>query len=223
MQLVFSHSQPQAGNAKTFHFEKPAGFSHVAGQYQTWHLAPGGKANDDITHWFTISAAPSEETVALTTRVTDSAFKQKLNSLQPGDTIEAENVTGDFTWESDEDVIFIAGGVGVTPYRSILTERANTGKQLNATLVYANRDDQVVFREEFDTLQIAHPELKIHYIIGEPLTADGLLELVPQMKTTTTYLSGPEPMVDSLGDELKSKGVENLKQDWFPGYTVETY
>src|SRR4051812_13611776 len=98
MHVTFLGADPQPGNVKTFHFQKPGNFTFTAGQYQTWKLGPG-KANDDNVHWFTISAAPSAETLGITTRVTDSAFKQKLNALQPGDTIEIEKVEGDFTWE----------------------------------------------------------------------------------------------------------------------------
>lgn len=223
MQITFLGSDSKPGNVRTFHFKKPDGFIFTAGQYQTWKLATEGKPNDDNAHWFTISAAPSSETLDITTRVTDSAFKQKLNSLQPGDTIECEKVEGDFTWEGDEDVVLIAGGIGVTPYHSILTERVHNGKSLNATLIYGNRDDQIVFRDEFDALAAEHPELKIYYLVGEQLTADRLLEVAPEMRERATYLSGPEPMVDAIGDELKSKGVTNLKQDWFPGYTETTY
>lgn len=222
MQITFVGSEPRPGNVKTFHFQKPDGFTFSAGQYQTWKLGEG-KPNDDQAHWFTISAAPSSETLDITTRVTDSAFKQKLNSLQPGDMIEVEKVEGDFTWEGDEDVVLIAGGIGVTPYHSILVERAHQGKKLNATLIYANRNDQIVFRDEFDALAAQHPELKIHYLIGEQLTADRLLEVAPEMRERVTYLSGPEPMVDAIGDDLKSNGVTDLKQDWFPGYTETTY
>jgi ferredoxin-NADP reductase len=223
MQLTFVRSEPEAGNVKTFHFEKPAGFEYVAGQYQTWKLDPQGQPNDDNAHWFTISSAPNSDTLTITTRVTDSPFKQKLDSLQPGDAITAEKVEGDFTWQSDEAVVLIAGGIGVTPYHSMLVERSHTGKQLNATLVYGNRDDQIVFRDEFEQLKTYHPELKIVYLVGEKLTAERLLQAAPEMRERTTYLSGPEPMVDAIGDDLKAHGVTDLKQDWFPGYTETNY
>jgi len=223
MQLTFLRSEPEASNVKTFHFQKPEGFTYTAGQYQTWKLSPEGEPNDDQAHWFTISAPPSADTLTISTRVTDSAFKQKLNSLQAGDKITAEKVEGDFIWEDDQEVVLIAGGIGVTPYHSILLERDHGGKKLNATLVYGNRDDQVVFRDEFDELQTRHPELKVVYLIGEKLTAESLLKAAPEIRDRLTYLSGPEPMVDAIGDDLKAHGVTNLKQDWFPGYNESNY
>lgn len=223
MQLTFLRSEPETGNVHTFHFEKPDGFDYTAGQYQTWKLSPQGKPNDDNAHWFTISSAPSSDTLTITTRVTESSFKQRLNSLQAGDKITAEKVEGDFTWQGEEDVVLIAGGIGVTPYHSILVERAHDGKKLNATLVYGNRDDQIVFRDEFDALQSEHPEFKVVYLVGEKLTAERLLQAAPEMRERVTYLSGPEPMVDAIGEDLKANGVTNLKQDWFPGYNETNY
>lgn len=223
MELTFSHSEPEAGNVKTFHFKKPEGFTYTAGQYQTWKLSPEGKPNDDKAHWFTISSAPSSETLTITTRVTDSAYKQGLDSLQAGDTILGIKPRGDFTWEGDEDVVLIAGGIGVTPFHSILTERDRQGKKLNAILVYGNRDDQIVFRDEFDVLHEKHPEFEVRYLVGDKLTAERLLEVAPEIRERLTYLSGPEPMVDAIGEDLKAHGVTNLKQDWFPGYTEQNY
>ena len=154
--------------------------------------------------------------------MTDSAFKQALNALQPGDEIEAHSIEGDFTWETDGSVVLVAGGIGVTPYRSMLLDRAATGRPIAAHLLYFGRDENFAFRGEFDRLLETHPELRIDYIVGEPITPDAILVYAPEAAEKTTYLSGPEPMVDAIGDELQARGVV-LKQDWFPGYTEATY
>ncbi len=208
----------EVGNIRTFVFDS-GGASWQAGQYQTWELP---QVQGDNKRFFTIAAAPSEGEFHISTRVSDSAFKQALNAMQPGDEIEAHDIEGDFTWEGDDSVVLVAGGIGVTPYRSMLLERAATGKQLSAHLLYFGRDENFAFRGEFDQLALAHPELKIDYIVGEPVSADAILTHTPQASTQATYLSGPEPMVDSVGDDLMKRGV-TLKQDWFPGYDEKTY
>lgn len=214
-------SYDEVSNIRTFVFET-GGASWQAGQYQKWELPQLEGDEKTRRRYFTIAAAPSEGEFHISTRVSDSAFKQALNAMQPGDEIDTYDIKGDFIWEGDESVVLVAGGIGVTPYRSMFLERAATGKQLNAHLLYFGRDENFAFREEFDKLAETHPELKIDYIVGEPITTDAILTHAPEAATQTTYLSGPEAMVDALGEELEARGVK-LKQDWFPGYTETTY
>lgn len=211
----------EVGNIRTFVFDT-GGLTWLAGQYQTYILDQVEGDADAKKRFFTIASAPSEHEIHISTRVTDSAFKQALNAMQPGDTIETEGLEGDFTWEeADEPVVLVAGGIGVTPYRSMLLERHALGKPLSCTLVHFNREDAIPFRDEFEKLAAEHPELKLVYIVGQPITADVILQAAPEAAQQVTYLSGPEPMVDAVGEELQKRGV-NLKQDWFPGYTDET-
>lgn len=219
--LPLLSSRSEVGNIRTFVFDA-AGATWRPGQYQTYELAqvPGGEAASK--RFFTIASAPSEGEIHISTRVTDSAFKQALAALQPGDTIEAHDIEGDFTWETDEPVVLVAGGIGVTPYRSMLLERAATGKSLPAHVLYFGRDEAFAFRDELAKVGVAHPELRIDYIVGERITADTILAHAPEATERTTYLSGPEPMVDAVGEALQARGV-TIKQDWFPGYTEQTY
>jgi len=220
--LKLLKSYDEVGNIRTFVFET-GGNTWLAGQYQTYVLAAAGGTEDENKRFFTIAAAPSEGEIHISTRVSDSKFKQALNAMQPGDTIEASGIEGDFTWEdTGEPVVLIAAGIGCTPYRSILLERHAAGKPLNCTLLQFSRDDNIPFKDEFAKLASEHPEFIIKNIIGSPVTADAILEAAPQAASQVTYISGPEPMVDAVGDELKGRGV-NLKQDWFPGYTEQTF
>lgn len=218
--LTLISARPEVGNITTFTFDG-TGLSWKAGQYQTYELTRAG-SGDAAKRFFTIASAPSEGTINISTRVSDSAFKQALNAMQPGDTIEAHDIEGDFTWDNDEHVVLVAGGIGVTPYRSMFVERAALGKSLNATLLYYGRDKNFAFKDEFTQIAEQHPELTIDYIVGEQISVDSIMEHAPEAAECVTYLSGPEPMVDAIGDDLSKRGV-TLKQDWFPGYTNETY
>lgn len=219
--LKLLRSYDEVSNIRTFVFETN-GATWQAGQYQTYELPQVEGDEDAKKRFFTIAAAPNEREIHISTRVSDSAFKQALNALQPGDEIEAHDIEGDFTWEDDTPVVLVAGGIGVTPYRSILLERSATGKKIPAHLLYFGRDENFAFHGEFDRLAAAHPELTIEYIVGEPVTADAIMSHASEASEQTVYLSGPEPMVDAIGDELQKRGV-TLKQDWFPGYTEATY
>lgn len=211
----------EVSNIRTFVFET-GGVTWTPGQYQHYTLPQVEGVDEAKQRYFTIASAPSENEIHISTRVTDSDFKQALNSLQPGDTIEGVNIEGDFTWDDDQPAVLVAGGIGVTPYRSMILERAHSGRSLAAHLLYFGRDESFAFRQEFDQVAAAHPELVISYIVGESITADSILNYAPEAAQQTTYLSGPEPMVEAVGNDLMARGV-TLKQDWFPGYTDQTY
>lgn len=219
--LKLIRSYDEIDNIRTFVFET-GGATWLPGQYQTYELSQVEGDEKAKKRFFTIAAAPSEGEIHISTRVTESGFKQALNALQPGDEIEAHDIEGDFLWQDDEPVVLVAGGIGVTPYRSMFLERANTVRPLNAHLLYYGRDENFAFRNEFEALVAAHPELTIDYIVGEMISADTILSHAPEATERTTYLSGPEPMVDAVGEDLQKHGV-TLKQDWFPGYNEATY
>jgi ferredoxin-NADP reductase len=222
LQLKLLSSRSEAGNIKSFVFET-GGLTWLAGQNQAFILPQAGSEEADNLRWFTIASAPSEGVVQVSTRISDSRYKQTLDRLQPGDTVSVRELGGDFTWEdSTTPVVLVAGGIGVTPFRSMLVERDALGKPLNAVLLYFNRDTQIAFRDELQQLAARHPELDVRYLIDKVISADLILDEEPRAAHLPVYLSGPEPMVESVGNELKHRGVD-LRQDWFPGYDERNY
>ncbi|HEU0266736.1 MAG TPA: FAD-dependent oxidoreductase [Candidatus Saccharimonadaceae bacterium] len=219
--LKFVRSFSEAGNIKTFVFEV-GDTKWQPGQYQEYVLPQAGESDDDSHRWFTVASAPSEHEVHISTRMSGSNFKNALDALKPGETIEARGAEGDFTWDDDSEVVLVAGGIGITPIRSMIVERSTTGKLLKAKLLYYGRDENFAFRELFDKVAAEHSEFSVEYIVGEPITADSIIAHEPRVKERTTYLTGAEPMVESVGNALKERGVE-LKQDWLPGYDEKTY
>ena len=220
--LVFARSYDEVDNIRTFVFEND-GLSWKPGQYQTYILPQVGEGGA-AKRFFTIASAPSEGEIHISTRVTGSDFKQALNRLVAGDTIEVSGLEGDFTWDEPTaaPVLLVAAGIGVTPYRSMLIERGALGLPLSATLLYFTRDDKVPFRDELDSLAARHDELTIEYVTGQPVTAEAILSCHAQMPKAPIYISGPEGMVDAIGEQLTTAGVE-LKQDWFPGYSETSF
>ncbi len=221
--LKLLDTKPETGNVMTFIFET-GGLTWIAGQFQRYILPQAGTTEDEAERWFTIASAPSEGTIRISTRISESKFKQALKALKPGDTIQRKSLQGDFTWEEEQSrpAVLIAGGIGITPFRSILLERHATLKKINATLLYFNRTDEIPFLAELETLAKEQPEFTLVPIVGETITAEIILKRVSQASDRTFYLSGPEPMVESVGAELIKQGV-NLKQDWFPGYDEKNY
>jgi ferredoxin-NADP reductase len=221
LKLISSHDE--IDNVRTFVFDG-GGLTWVAGQSQGYILSEAGPTEKENQHWFTISSAPSEKTVNISTRISQSSFKETLNAMKPGDEIGAHSLGGDFVWEESDNkpVVLVAGGIGITPFRSILYERKALGKPLNATLLYFNRTSDIPFEKELQALSQEHSEFILKSIVGEPLTADKILELAPQANQQTVYLSGPAPLVSSVGKELAGRGVA-IKLDRFPGYDDKNY
>lgn len=200
---------------------KPGQFFH----YVLHHEPTDDRGSD---RWFTNSAAPFEDHVMITTRIANekgSSFKKELSTLDVGKNIEISDMDGDFTIEDpNKKYVFIAGGIGITPFRSILKELDHDKKPINVTLLYANKDQNIVFKEELEEIAQNNATFIIHYIFSpEHIDEMKINELIPDIQTPIFYISGPEPMVDSLGNILKGMGIpeDHMKQDWFPGYLAE--
>lgn len=210
-----------------FRFKPSGPFEWTAGQYVRVELPHENPDTEGTKRWFTNSAAPYEGIMQITTRITKSTFKQALSKLEPGDELQLiENPEGDFVWQdSDRPIVFVAGGIGITPFRSILKQRAHDNQRLDVTLVYGSRSPDVPFKDELAAWQAADPDLKINYVVGKPLTAEQLSKVVPALNESLVFVSGPEPMVQALAKDLAAYGLSDsqLKRDEFPNYDQSNY
>ncbi len=228
MILTLRERKPEAKDVESFVFEPAGPLVWKAGQYLHYvlHHRPTDDRGSD--RWFTVSAAPSEGHVMVTTRFAGdkgSSFKKELATLKVGDTIEISEVEGDFIIEDPSaEYVFIAGGIGITPFRAILTEAASAGVMPKVTLLYGNRDTDVPFKAELDAIAANNPNLAIHYITApEKIDEAAIRAHVADLSTPLFYVSGPAPMVMSLAEVLKGMGVAEarIKLDDFPGYPGE--
>ena len=120
----------------------------------------------------------------------------------------------------DEHVL-IAGGIGVTPFRAILLDLDHRELPINATLLYANRTPDFVYKAEIDRLAGRHPRLAIRYLVSpERVTQPSIRVVAADLAKPTFHVSGPEPFVEALGGMLSGLGVPDahVKRDYFPGY-----
>jgi ferredoxin-NADP reductase len=214
-------------NVWAFRFKPEGPFDWTAGQYVRVDLPHENPDTEGTKRWFTNSAAPFEGIMQITTRVTETTFKQALSKLEPGDELQLiEDPEGDFVWQDSElPIVFVAGGIGITPFRSILKQRVHDGQPLDVTLVYGSRTTDVPFKDELEQWQSANPGLHVHYIVGAPLTAEAIAEVVPDLNQSLVYVSGPEPMVQALSSDLAKHGLpaEQLETDEFPNYDQTNY
>lgn len=228
MTLTFLGSEKREADVTTFRFKPKQPVTWQAGQFLHYTLPHDNPDERGIKRWFTIAAPPSGGEVRITTRIVEgqqrSTFKEALHNLNPGDTVEAEQPEGDFVVEDAErNMIWVAGGIGITPYYSILAEADAKGQQLKVHLLYANRTHDIVFRDEFTKFQEKNSNLKIDYVIDpEKIDEDRLKQAIKAVDNPLVYVSGPEPMVEAMVAQLESLGLskENIKGDYFPGYQI---
>lgn len=225
--LTLASKENLVDNVWEFRFEADTPISWTPGQFIRVELPHDNPDSEGTKRWFTISSTPHDGYIQITTRVTDTTFKQALAALPIGSTINlVEQPDGDFVWqESEKPLVFIAGGIGITPFYSMLKARGHSGQPVSATLIYNGRTDELPFKVEFEEASRRHPEFKVHYVIGEQLTTEKLTELVPNISSSQVYISGAESMVEALGRQLEENGLanDNLHQDFFPHYNEESY
>jgi ferredoxin-NADP reductase len=223
--LTLVGTKQETPDVGSFLFTREAAFTWRAGQFLQYTLPHPQPDERKITRYFTIASAPFEHHMMLTTRFAPergSSFKRALRELPLGSMIEAEGPEGDFVVEAPEvDHVFIAGGIGITPFRAILLDLDHREQPVNVTLLYANRSLDVVYKGELEALAATHPRLTIHYIVApEQITEQLIRRVIPDPSRPLYYVSGPEPMVKAVGQMVAAMGIPaaHVKQDFFPGY-----
>ncbi len=218
MQIKLVGTEAVAQNIQSFYFKPTAPVSYTAGQFIQMTLPHNNPDDRGIQRWFTLSSAPTQELLSITTKFAgdaSSSFKKQLFSLQPGASIEINNPEGDFVLPNDPntELLFVAGGMGITPYHSMVQWLADSGEKRNITLLYGvQTKEELAFIELFRSYG-----LDFWPLVGERLTTEMIMK---QSSDKLVYISGPEPMVEALSDSLLAAGLpaERLKTDYFPGY-----
>lgn len=224
MKLKFLEKRQETPGVYSFFFQPESGITWAPGQYMHYVLPHPDADDRGMERWFTISSAPFEKQIGLTTRLASdksSSFKQALMRIKPGDELEADGPKGKFILqEGDHKHILIAGGIGITPYRPMLVQLDHAGEQKSIELLYANRDDHLVFGNFFKQFEAKVPAFHLRTFIGSQKINDSDLESYVSDASTVFYLSGPRAMVESYQSPLETAGLDEqrIKTDYFPGY-----
>ncbi len=119
---------------------------------------------------FSLSSSPSEPGhIAVTCKITDTPFKQALSRLQPGDPAEVYGPLGSFLFDGTRPSVYIAGGIGISPFRGMLRYAADTGNTSEKRLLYSARvPEELVFRAELDRMARASPQVEVGYTVTRP-------------------------------------------------------
>ena len=182
----------------------------------------------------TVLTSPNDRGVlGLATRVRDSAFKRSLAELPVGAEVDVEQPKGDFLLPDDteQEYVFIAGGIGITVFRSMLRYIAEESLPHRVTLIYSNRDrESTAFLDELQELERRNPNLRLVLTMTEDpewdgetrrVDADFLRDHLGNDLGVFTYLvAGPPRMVEAMEKVLSEAGVpeEQVRPERFSGY-----
>lgn len=223
MFLTLTGKKEEVSNVISFFFKADSALNWEPGQYFHYFLDDTNRGVK-VDRYFSIASAPFEEKIMLTTRFSQdiSVFKKDLRHLNIGDRVEAKGPMGWFGVDDPlKEYVFLAGGIGITAFRSILLDLNHRNLPINVTLLYANRNKDIIFKDELEAIANKHPTFKIHYVIDpERIDEAKIRSLVSDYLNPSYYLSGPEPMVETFVPLLLGMGVSNdkIKLDFFPGY-----
>jgi ferredoxin-NADP reductase len=220
MTVTFKGKHKTAKHIYTFLFEPKKPVRYSPGQFIELKIPHKNPDERGDKHWFTLSSSPTDEMLSITTKIINkrSSFKDALFNLKPGKGLHMEAPMGDFVLPKDSSIplMFVAGGIGCTPYHSIIKYLSDTGEKRDIQLLYAAKEmDEVAFRELF-----AGYLGKEFQITLNRLSSDIILELTKNPDERHIYISGPEPMVEALDKGIKKAGFpyQRIHTDFFPGY-----
>jgi ferredoxin-NADP reductase len=183
---------------------------------------------------FSVVTSPNERGVlGLCTRLRDSAFKRSLAELPTGAEVDVEEPKGSFLLpeDTDQEYVFIAGGIGITVFRCMLRYIAEEQLAHRVTLVYSNRDrESAAFLDELQELERKLPNVRLVLTMtddpawnGESRLIDGDLlraHLGDDLASQNYLIAGPPDMVDGVVETLQTAGVpdDRVRPDRFSGY-----
>ncbi len=226
-----------AAGTMAFHFDKPDGFKHKAGQSCDLTLEnPPETDTEGNIRGFTYASAPFESDLMIATRMRDTAFKRVLKTMDLGSEVKMDAAFGSFTLHSDaaKPAVFLTGGIGVTPARSIVLQATHDKLPHKIVLLYSNRrPEDAAFMDDFARAAQENPNFKFVPSMTEMDKSERewngetgfidkamLSRSVSDLSLPIYYLCGPRGMVEAMRSMLEGAGVndDNIRTEEFSGY-----
>lgn len=221
-----------------FTFTPSQKFTYTPGQYLEWtlsHPSPDSRGN---RRYFTLASSPTEKNLRIGIKFGDklSSFKKSILLINQDTPVVASQLAGDFVLPKDPDkkLVFIAGGIGITPFRSMVKYLLDTSQKRVVTIFYSNKLSSDIVYSDIFTQAFNQLGIKTIYTLTDlgriPSDWNGkkgyvngqmIKEEIPDYKERLFYISGPHLLVTAMENILKNSGITNdhIKVDYFPGYT----
>jgi len=226
-----------AEGTMAFHFEKPEGFVYKAGQFAGCTLInPAETDAEGNSRVFSLASAPYESELMVATRMRDTAFKRVLKTIEPGMEVTLNAPHGSFTLHNNQSVpaVFLTGGIGVTPVRSIVLQAIHDKLSHRIIVFYSNRKpEDAAFLDDLRESHAVNPnytfvgtmtqmEKSSREWHGETgvISKAMLLKFIEDLTLPIYYIDGPPAMVKAMRQMLNEAGVDddNIRTEEFSGY-----
>jgi ferredoxin-NADP reductase len=236
-QVKLKKKEDVAEGTMAFYFEKPAGFQFKPGQFANLTLLnpPETDAEGNV-RTFSLASAPLEEDLMFATRMRDTAFKRVLKTMPLGTEITLGGPFGSFTLHSDSSRpgVFMAGGIGITPFRSMILHASRSGLLHRLQLFYSNRrPEDAAFLQELEGIEKENTRYKFIGTMTQMekskrkwegrtglIDKQMLSQSMNDLKGSIYYVAGPPAMVSATGHVLTDLGIseDNIRSEEFAGY-----
>jgi ferredoxin-NADP reductase len=234
---VLRRREEIADGTMAFHFEKPGGFVFKAGQFGDFTLInPGETDAEGNIRGFSLASAPYESDLMFATRMRDTAFKRVLKTMKVGTEVSLDAPYGSFTLHNNSrtPAVFLSGGIGVTPVRSIVLQAAHDNLPHQIFLFDSNRrPEDAAFLNELMEAQEKNPNYTFIGTMTEMekssrkwngetgyITKPMLVKYIDDLTLPIYYIAGPAAMVTAMRKTLNDAGVDddNIRIEEFSGY-----
>lgn len=221
MKARFVKKESVNATVASFYFEPQQPIHYTAGQFTELHLPHESADDRKDKRWFTLSSAPHEDLLCITTRLNDAAsssFKKALAELPIGAEVSLAAPMGDFVLPKLTSVplIFLAIGIGITPYKSIVSDLLAHGEYRDIQLLHSVRNtNDAMFSGTFQKLGNAY-----HVIADDSLRVQHIIDTTHPSPDHYIYVAGPEQVVEQIIEELEKFGIQrrHIFTDFFQGY-----
>jgi len=228
--------KPVADGTTAFHFEKPTGFMYKPGQFiELTAINPEETDAEGNTRAFSLASAPSEDFLMVATRMRDTAFKRYCGKTPVGTPFKIEGPFGDLTLHRNtaRTGVFLAGGIGITPFRSMVVQAAREKSPHRLCLFYSNRRRSgAAFLDEMQALEKQNPNYTFVATMTAKEPLDGwrgetdyidremLSRYLGNLSGPLYYVAGPPEMVGGLRQMLIAAEVseDDIRAEEFAGY-----
>ncbi len=221
-----------------FVFEPDKKFKYQPGQYMEWTLPHENTDSRGNRRVFTMASSPTERDLRIGIKFYNngSSFKEAIMQIDRNSLISAHMVAGDFTMPQakNKKLVFIAGGIGITPYRSMIKYLIDKKQRRDIVLLYSARNESdLIYKDIFDQAKRDLGIRVVYVLTGRNSISNNQNEVnarisphliqkyVPDFMDRTFYVSGTNSMVTSMKEYLKEMGVagSSIKSDQFSGYS----
>lgn len=221
---------PRTSDVTSYRFPRQKDIDYKAGQF---FFVTIKQEDRELTKPFSFSSSPTElDHIEFTKKFTDHEFSLALRASKVGDWARIDAPYGQLTFEGEyPKIALLSGGIGITPFMSIIKNAADKHLKSQITLFYGCRTEKdIVFKKELEELSKKHMSIKLVFVVTEPssqwigntgiITAELVKKELPNYRENMFYTCGPPGMVAAMEKLVETIGLpkDKIKKELFAGY-----